>query len=309
MSPTPAYCFTNLGGVGYTPSMSCQTRTWPLVPPPAPMPIVGVRKFSVMYWPTSRGTISITMKDAPASSRARASFSNFSTASLVFPCIRNPPAAATACGHRPMCPTTTIPADASALIVGAISSPPSTLIASTLPSFMRRAALITASCGVRNEPNGISPTTRLFSGPVAVTALQWWIISSIVTPTVEERPNTTIPTLSPTRIISTPASLAIRALGASYAVSMTMGVPFSYFLRSVRTVAFFFPPRFGTDRFGFELEDEDEDEAVEDRVLVVTIDLSLAGWTAPAKLYGMDSSEEESRTVQKPEDVRRRVGE
>src|SRR5262245_46807299 len=50
-------------------------------------------------------------------------------------------------------------------------------------------------------------------------------MSSVVTWSVSSYPSTTIATVSPTRIMSTPASSTTRALGASYAVTITSGVP------------------------------------------------------------------------------------
>ena len=57
------------------------------------------------------------------------------------------------------------------------------------------------------------------------TAATWWAMSSIVTCSVSSYPSTTIASESPTRIMSTPASSATRADGASYAVTITSGGP------------------------------------------------------------------------------------
>src|SRR5476649_2821474 len=50
-------------------------------------------------------------------------------------------------------------------------------------------------------------------------------MSSVVTLSVSSYPSTTIATESPTRIMSTPAPSTTRAVGASYAVTITSGVP------------------------------------------------------------------------------------
>ena len=60
----------------------------------------------------------------------------------------------------------------------------------------------------------MSPTTTGRFAPRATHCVMR-TISSIVTATVDSRPCTTIPDESPTRIMSTPASSARRALGAS----------------------------------------------------------------------------------------------
>src|SRR5262245_61238198 len=62
-------------------------------------------------------------------------------------------------------------------------------------------------------------------GSVRATAATWCSMSSIVTWSVSSYPSTTLATESPTRRTSTPAALAIRADGASYAVTITTGVP------------------------------------------------------------------------------------
>ena len=48
-------------------------------------------------------------------------------------------------------------------------------------------------------------------------------MSSVVTWSVSSYPSTTIASVSPTRIMSTPAPSTTRALGTSYAVTMTRG--------------------------------------------------------------------------------------
>ena len=58
-----------------------------------------------------------------------------------------------------------------------------------------------------------------------VTAWVIMTISSIVTGSVESWPITTMAALSPTSSRSTPAASASRALGASYAVTMTTFSP------------------------------------------------------------------------------------
>ena len=58
----------------------------------------------------------------------------------------------------------------------------------------------------------MSPTINARRTP-RETAFTWWSISSMVTGRVFSYPSTTIPTLSPTRTISTPASSATCAVG------------------------------------------------------------------------------------------------
>ena len=60
----------------------------------------------------------------------------------------------------------------------------------------------------------MSPTTSA-RGRVRVTARQWWSISSMVTGTVLSYPRANSARVSPTRIRSTPAPSARRALAAS----------------------------------------------------------------------------------------------
>ncbi len=69
--------------------------------------------------------------------------------------------------------------------------------------------------------------SAITSGRFAPRATHWVMkrISSSVTGTVDSRPWTTMPDESPTRIRSTPAASASRALGASYAVTMTIFSP------------------------------------------------------------------------------------
>ena len=78
----------------------------------------------------------------------------------------------------------------------------------------------------------MSPTRCATFAPRA-TALAWWSISSIVTGSVLSYPRTTMPSESPTRIESTPARSRARAVGKSYAVSIVIGSPRSFFAWSV----------------------------------------------------------------------------
>ena len=81
----------------------------------------------------------------------------------------------------------------------------------------------------------MSPTS---SAPLAprLTARAWCSISSMVTESVLGWPRTTMASESPTRIASTPAASAARAVGKSYAVSMVMGSPRSHLPWRSRTV-------------------------------------------------------------------------
>src|SRR5438552_195329 len=70
------------------------------------------------------------------------------------------------------------------------------------------------------------------------TARAWWSISSMVTDRVSGWPRTTMARESPTRIASTPAWSARRAVGKSYAVTIVIGSRRSRFSRKVRVVVF-----------------------------------------------------------------------
>lgn len=63
-------------------------------------------------------------------------------------------------------------------------------------------------CGVRYEPNGMSPTSSGRQAPRA-TAAQWRNMSIIVTWAVESYPSTTMPRESPTRMQSTEPTASI----------------------------------------------------------------------------------------------------
>src|SRR5512132_4013139 len=62
-------------------------------------------------------------------------------------------------------------------------------------------------------------------GLARAAAATWWAMSSIVTWSVSSWPSTTMASVSPTRIMSTPAPSATRADGKSYAVTITNGGP------------------------------------------------------------------------------------
>ena len=81
--------------------------------------------------------------------------------------------------------------------------------------------------------NGRSPTTWALFTP-RMTARVWPSISSIVTGTVSRYPSSTMPRLSPTRMMSIPASSTHCACGNEYAVIMEI-----FFL------SFFIPCRSG----------------------------------------------------------------
>ena len=58
-------------------------------------------------------------------------------------------------------------------------------------------------------------TIRKARGRVRATASRWWFIMAMVTGRVFSKPRQTLPMLSPTRIMSTPAASAILAVAAS----------------------------------------------------------------------------------------------
>ena len=150
----------------------------------------------------------------PASSSRLASSITRKASSAVLPAGLNPPILEMDCGVSPTCPTTPIPASEIARIVSArAGKPPSTLTASTPPSLsILTDESIAWAVDASKHPNGRSPTMNGLDAP-RVTALQKEIISSRVTGSVVSWPCTTIPALSPTRTMSTPASSACAALG------------------------------------------------------------------------------------------------
>jgi len=80
------YCFTNFGlSFSYNPKMSCTTNTCPSQCTPEPIPIVGTLTVSVIIFATSLLTISNTILNAPARSKALASSINLIPASAVLP--------------------------------------------------------------------------------------------------------------------------------------------------------------------------------------------------------------------------------
>ena len=125
------------------------TWTWPLQPGPAPMPIVGMRRRSVIAAASWAGMSSRTIEKAPASWTARAS------ASRPRACVRSlpwtltlPPIPCCACGVQPMWPMTGMPALTSASMIRAERTPPSTLTAWAPASWRKRPAFSSASSTV-----------------------------------------------------------------------------------------------------------------------------------------------------------------
>ena len=146
------------------------------------------------------GTHSKTIANAPASSTAFASSMSFFAPSSLFPWTLKPPKTFTDWGVSPICAITGIEAAVIALICGQTEAPPSSFTAWHLPSFISLPALyIASSTETWYDINGISPTTKASLAPL-VTALVWWIISSIVTGKVFSYPSITMPRESPTRI-------------------------------------------------------------------------------------------------------------
>ena len=112
-----------------SPRRSVITWTWPLQPGPAPIPIVGIRRRSVIAVASCSGTSSRTIEKAPASWTASASWRSARACSRLLPRTRTLPAAFAACGVQPMWPIVGMPALTSASIVRAERTPPSTLTA------------------------------------------------------------------------------------------------------------------------------------------------------------------------------------
>ena len=101
-----------------------------------------------------------------------------------------------------------------ASMVSAIAMPPSSLTLAA-PAFINWMALATPCSGpIWYEPNGRSATTSA-AVRARATARTWYAISSSSTGIVLVSPCTTIPTESPTRIMSTPAVSTTRAKVAS----------------------------------------------------------------------------------------------
>ena len=211
-SPTQAYCLQNLGetfawwGCCRKPSKSWNTKTCPLVPLPAPIPIVGICSADVIESATSFGTHSNTIAKQPASCSFSAALKISSAEVAVRPWGLKPPRTPIAWGVRPRWPTTAIPALTIVLTVSTrASQPPSSLTASTPPSFTSRMADSSAWFAlVSYDPNGRSPTTNVRFVP-RFTAWQCVIISWSVIGKVVSWPCTTIAAESPTSVMSKPA--------------------------------------------------------------------------------------------------------
>jgi len=124
-----------------------------------------------------------------------------------------------------------MPADVIARICAAERLPPSNFTASAPVAFMTRTADSSACCGPASyEPNGRSTTTNARVAAPA-TARAGGIMSSIVTGSVVACPCIVFPIESPTSSMSTPASSKIRAVTASYAVSIVSRSPRSFAAR------------------------------------------------------------------------------
>mmetsp|Transcript_22923 Transcript_22923/g.55491 ORF Transcript_22923/g.55491 Transcript_22923/m.55491 type:complete len:224 (-) Transcript_22923:386-1057(-) len=216
MGPSSAYFFTKEGtGAPEAPSMSSHTSTWPEVPLPAPMPMVGVRSWLVTNSATSAGTHSNTIAKHPASSSAWASRSSWRADSARTPCWRYPPRDTWVWGVRPTWPITPMPASTRARAVStAFLLPPSSFTTSAFPSLSNRVALCSASRTVMYAPKGMSPTSSgtlpapQYASSPRRTPRVTISISSMVTSTVESYPRRTLATESPTRTMSTPLSAA-----------------------------------------------------------------------------------------------------
>ena len=152
------------------------------------------------------------MLNAPASWSARASSRSSWASCLRFPCSLYPPSLRYLWGVRPICPITGIPALTIAFTRSAYSVPPSSFTASA-PALTKATADSTAFEVLGSYvPKGMSPTI-IADGSARATAIVWRIISSRLTVWVDFIPRTTIPRLSPTSMMSTPASSTIKALG------------------------------------------------------------------------------------------------
>ena len=153
---------------------------------------------------TSWLTISSAILNTPASSSALADSINFSAVSFVFPWTRYPWDNIVVCGCNPIWPITGIPVSTIALMVSAISIPPSSFTASA-PAFINLPEFFIASeTFAWYDMKGRSPTTNAFC-LARLTASVNIFICVIVTGIVFSYPNMTIPPLSPTSKTSTPA--------------------------------------------------------------------------------------------------------
>ena len=171
------------GRSGVSPSRSCSTSTWPSVPPPAPMPIVGMRRRSVIARATRSGTLSSTTAKQPASSRASASSSERRAAAAVRPWARKPPSAArsAAAGRR----------GPSRGCRRARCRPPCPPSASALELHRVHAAFLQEAAGVAHRLRGVGLVAHerhvadeQGARAPRATARAWWSISSIVTDSV-----------------------------------------------------------------------------------------------------------------------------
>ena len=109
------------------------TSTWPSVPAPAPMPIVGIESRRVISSATGAGTASSTIEKQPAASSARASSRSWAAFSAVRPCALKPPSIVADWGVRPIWPITGIPAPTIAATRVSVGPAPSSLTASAPP--------------------------------------------------------------------------------------------------------------------------------------------------------------------------------
>ena len=110
---------------------------------------------------------------------------------------------------------TGMPASVSVATTSTMRPPPSSFTAFAPASLRKRVAVRSAWVGPSwYEPNGRSATTIDVEAPRAVARV-WCSISSTVTGTVESRPSTTMPRLSPTSSSGMPASSATTALSVS----------------------------------------------------------------------------------------------
>lgn len=138
-------------------------------------------------------------------------------------------------GVNPRCAITGIPSDVSVSVSDTVCGPDSSFTASASSSLSMRPAFRTLS--VSSAPklrNGMSATTTA-SAVARATAPVADAISSTETGSVVSYPSFAFPTLSPTRIMSTPASSTTDAVGASYAVSIVTGSVSSSVLPARRT--------------------------------------------------------------------------
>ena len=128
-----AYCLTNFGEKSLSPVKSSVTRIWPSQYLDAPIPIVGIEIFAVIFFANFSITHSIIIAKAPALEISIASLKIFLLSMEFFPLALK---FLEVWGNRPTWPRTGIPLFTRKLTIFDIFFPPSSFIASHFVNFI-----------------------------------------------------------------------------------------------------------------------------------------------------------------------------